>query len=122
MAEQSTNNYQTTKLADNNITSATSAVDTYVQKAGELFDQLETEMNGLKTESGKFAGDASDGYGTFFTNTVTPALKDNLTSLTTTVNSMLEEIKEAFLIKVDPDMKNFNMNPTSTDSTDGASE
>ncbi len=95
------------------ITNAKSAVEAYMSSATNLFGQLEGVINPLTSTN--FQGDASDGYLAFFTNTVRPALTDNLTdqqsSLMASIRSMLEGIEEQLLNQVDPQLGENNRNP-----------
>ena len=91
------------------ITNATASVNTYSSTANGLFEELGGVVSALVSQN--FTGDASDGYNDFFTTKVTPALTENLESLTSSINSMLESIQTQLLDQVDPQLGNTNRNP-----------
>lgn len=92
------------------INSSTAEVEAYVGKANTLFAELEGAINAL-TSSG-FIGEAADGYKTFFTSKILPALTTNLTegeaSLMGALKKMMDEIGHQFLVSVDPALGEAN--------------
>ena len=102
-----------TLLTSADINNAISAVDTYITKATGIFNNMQSTINSLTGSN--FMGDASNGFGDFFTNQVTPVLTENLTdpgtSLTSSIKEMLESIKEQLLDTVDPQLGEGNRNP-----------
>ena len=91
------------------ISNAKEAVKTYVSETNRLFSELDGAIGTLTGQN--FNGDASNGYGDFFRTKVTPALTENLTSLTTSIDSMLDSIQEQLLNTVDPQLGETNRNP-----------
>lgn len=101
------------------VENAKSSVDTYVATIGGLNDQLESIINTLTGSN--FNGDASLGYKDFYTNSVLPAITENLTdqssSLTASIKSMLENIQQQLLNTVDPQLGENNRNPGGSATT-----
>lgn len=95
------------------ITNAKGAVDTYNTTAAKLYTDLETELKMLIGTN--FSGDAANGYQTFFTNQVKPALTDNLTAANTSlmgsIKGILDSIESQLLDTVDPKLGENNQNP-----------
>lgn len=95
------------------VDSAKGSVDTYIATIGGLNGQLEGIINTLTGSN--FNGDASLGYKDFYTNSVLPAITENLTeqsgSLTASIKSMLDNIQQQLLNTVDPQLGDNNRNP-----------
>lgn len=95
------------------IQNATAKVDTYVNSTNGLYQELDGVMKGLIGID--FAGDAADGFQSFFDTQVKPALIDNLTaqqgSLMAGVKSILDNIDAQLMQTVDPQLGENNKNP-----------
>lgn len=102
--------YQTTKLTQAIITAATTAVDDYNKTTDQLRENLDTAIVDLLKQD-CFSGDAAIGFKHFYDNTVTPALKVSLPSLTKAINDILTNVGKTFLDTVDPDLGEFNKDP-----------
>lgn len=99
-----------TALTATIVENAKSAIDTYISTATQNFQELD---NLIKTLTGsEFKGDAANGYVTFYTNRIVPALTTNLTepgsSLTASLKSMLDNIKQSLLDTVDQQLGQQN--------------
>lgn len=105
MPQTATNSILTSKIIQDSI----QAVNDYSKTASELYSELESIINTLT--SANFTGAASNGYKTFFTTKATPALTENLDSLTSGINSMLDAIKTQLLDTVDEQLGEANSNP-----------
>ena len=103
---------ETTNLTVEIIENAKRAVDQYVTTTTGLFNDLKSAVDKLRASG--FIGAASDGFETFFSNTLTPALTTNLTdtssSLTKTVKDILTSIQEQLIGNVDTQLGNANEN------------
>lgn len=101
-----------TILSSAMIQSAQASVDSYISQVQALNSELEGVINGL-IPSG-FEGDAAEGYKSFYTTKIVPAIDDNLiasgNSLTASIKQMLEDIQMQLLNTVDPQMGENNMN------------
>lgn len=93
-------------LTHQNIADAMTAVNTYKTTANGLYEQLKGLIASLTADN--FNGDASNGYNVFFATKVTPALTENLTTLTDGINTMLESIQTQLLDTVDPALGDSN--------------
>ena len=96
------------------INSATDAVDTYIGTANSIANDLNLLISGLTGEN--FKGDAADGYTTFYTEKVVPAVTENLTgtnSLMKSIKTILDSIQTQLLDTLDPQLGDFNRNPSS---------
>ncbi len=95
------------------ISSANGNVDTYVNTANGLYQELEGIITTLTSTN--FTGDASDGYKAFYLEKVVPAITENLTdpssSLTASIKSILDSIQEQLLDTIDPNLGDNNRNP-----------
>ena len=91
------------------ITNAKDAVSAYTGTTSTLYSDLQSAIATLTGQN--FNGDASNGYSDFFQSKVTPALTENLTSLTNSINSMLDSIQAQLLDSVDPQLGETNRNP-----------
>lgn len=101
-----------TILTHATIENAKDVVKTYITTVNGIRTELDGIISGLT--SANFNGDASDGYMVFYNQTVTPAIKENLTepgSIMASVDSMLETIKTQLLDQVDPQLGENNKNP-----------
>lgn len=92
------------------IESAMQDVDKYKATVDGLYEELRGVLTGLTPQD--FEGDAATGYMAFFDTKVTPALTENLTALTDGLKTLLENIREQLLNKVDPELGQFNQNPS----------
>lgn len=96
------------------IESAKASVDTYISSIESLNGELEQIMNTLT--SSNFNGEAAEGYKDFYTNKVLPAITENLTqqgnSITASIKSLLDNIQQQLLNSVDPDLGDFNREPS----------
>ena len=99
-----------TILDKKNITDAVTAIDTYVKTATDLNGQLATVMAQL-IGSG-FVGEAAEGYKTFYTSKVVPALTTNLIdpqgSLMASLKQMMTDIGAEFFDNVDTKLGEAN--------------
>ena len=101
-----------TVLTKEIITNAKQKVDRYSTDAQQLFTQLQTTINNLTANN--FIGSSSDGFNTFFTTKVTPALTTNLYgetgSLMEGIKSLLDSIEEQLIDTVDDQLGQHNQN------------
>ena len=75
-----------------------------------LLTELENLIISLRASG--FIGQASDGYNTFFTAKIKPAIKENLydgkTSLMGTLEQLMTDIKTQLIDTVDPALRDAN--------------
>ena len=99
-----------TVLSKSIITSAKETISTYTTAAKQQYDSLNAQIEGL-IGSG-FVGEAADGYKTFFTQKIVPALTtyltDGDTSLMHALDQMLSDIEAQLIGNVDPELGNAN--------------
>ena len=99
-----------TILSKSNITDAIEAIDNYIGKATELNEHLAAVMGQL-IGSG-FVGEAAEGYKTFYTAKVVPALTTNLIdpqgSLMASLKQMMTDIGAEFFDNVDTKLGEAN--------------
>ncbi len=99
-----------TILSRQNISDSISEVEQYITSANALYEELKGVIDTL-TASG-FIGEASDGYKTFFTSKITPALTTTLvegdTSLMGSIRTMMSDIGEQFMDNIDPQLREAN--------------
>ena len=95
------------------ITNANEKVDTYVSTVNGLYEELTGVISTLTGSN--FNGEASDGYKSFYTEKVVPAVTQNLTdpsgSLMSSIKGILESIQTQLLDTVDPQLGDNNKNP-----------
>lgn len=95
------------------IKNAIAAVDSYISTANGIYEDLNRTISSLTGTN--FLGDASDGYKTFYTEKVVPAITQNLTdpasSLTAGIKNILQSIETQLLDTVDPQLGENNKNP-----------
>jgi len=91
------------------IKDAINAVDTYEKAANGFLVEIQDAIKTL-TSAG-FEGDAANGYLEFLKNTATPALDENMKSLTKGLRDLLEGIAKQLMVNVDGQLREFNENP-----------
>lgn len=97
-----------TILTDENITNASSAIQTYIDTCLGEIQKITTEIDSLRAAG--FVGDASDGYNAFITQTMTD-LKNNFyenEGLMPSLKTWLDSYLEKLLSDVDPNLKSQN--------------
>lgn len=99
-----------TVLSNTIINNAKQTVTDYVTKANGYFAELQETLKTLLQDG--FSGDAADGFNTFFTAKITPALTEYLTTgeqaLMPSLEQMLEDIKVQLIGTVDPALGEAN--------------
>ena len=99
-----------TILSNTIIKNAQETTYAYIKNANLYFGELETALNSLMEDG--FSGEAADGFKTFFTQKITPALNEYLTTgdqaLMPSINQMLEDIRKQLIDTVDPALGNAN--------------
>lgn len=99
------------KVAD--IQAAKNALQNYITTCNEITGNLESEINNLTAQGSNFNGDSSMGYLEYFEH-IKRALNTNLvnpdTSLTNTLDRILDSVNESLLNQVDPGLGNANRN------------
>ena len=107
MAEQS----QNTVLTTENITNASQAISTYINDALTILNGVKTEIDTLRAAG--FIGDASEGFDTYVTTTITN-IKNNFyegdEALLPSLKKWLDSYLNQLLSSLDPDLKNQNEN------------
>lgn len=107
MADQSQNTILTTE----NITKASLAISTYITDALTALNGVKTEIDNLRAAG--FIGDASDGFDTFVTTTITN-LKNSFyegnEALMPSLMKWLDSYLNQLLSDLDPNLKNQNEN------------
>lgn len=98
-----------TILSTQIIENAKAAVDTYENTANNLLSQINDALKRLAPTD--FEGDASTGYMEFFTSKATPALDENMKSLTKGIREILDSIGEQLMATVDVQLGDFNRDP-----------
>ena len=92
------------------ISNAKEAIAAYTTTAKQQYGSLNAQIEGL-IGSG-FAGEAAEGYKTFFTQKIVPALTtyltDGDTSLMHALDQMLSDIETQLIDNVDPELGNAN--------------
>ena len=93
-----------TILSQQIIDSSTATVESYSKTAQDLYNELAQAISGLIGTG--FVGDGADGFNTFFTTKIAPALTENLTagdtSLMGALKKMMIDIGTQFLQTIDP--------------------
>lgn len=87
------------------ISQASSAVQEYSSQAKSIASEVASIINNLVSN---FTGDAADGYREFFTQKVSPAINENLDSLMSAIQQMLDSIQQQLLNTVDPQLGTNN--------------
>lgn len=108
-----TEDITSTKLNASDIDAAMAAIDIYVNTCNEIYSKLKETITTLTAPGANFNGDSAAGYNDFFTQ-LTPVLVERLTapdgSLSSSLKKLLNEIKDALLDTVDPNIGNQNRN------------
>ena len=107
-----------TILSTQIIENAKAAVDTYENTANNLLSQINDALKKLAPTD--FEGDASTGYMEFFNSKATPALDENMKSLTKGIRDILDSISEQLMATVDVQLGDFNRDPGAGSDTPNA--
>ena len=98
-----------TILTSEIISQAMGVIETYKSNVDAANNNLKNMIETLRQDG--FIGDGSDGYEVFFTDKVTPAIKDNLygeASLMKMLTDILQGISDSLLDTVDPQIGDKN--------------
>jgi uncharacterized protein YukE len=96
-------------LTHANIADAVNAIETYVSTCNGIYQSLHGTLTNLTNSN--WNGDGAEGCKVFYNSTVTPALTEQLSSITKALADILANIQDTLLDQLDPQLGDANRSP-----------